>query len=224
MANYLGQPFPQPVSVNADLINYLGQVPQEPQQRPFSERLGNALMTTWPVQMAKSAFLGATLPGDVYAGRVDPMSNEALGRSVDLAGLATLGSFPVASVGRAPGEVVLGSAATRAAKNVDELRAVLAKEHPSVKSWVSESAGRPLTVSKVIVPESERGRGIGTTFMRDVLDYADSNGKTVALTPDGSFGGNKAKLEAWYKSLGFSQNKGRKADHSISEKMYRLPE
>lgn len=57
--------------------------------------LGEALATTWPVKMAKSAYEAATLPGDVYAGRVDPMSDEAIGRSFDLAGLVTLGSGAV---------------------------------------------------------------------------------------------------------------------------------
>ena len=39
-----------------------------------------------------------TLPGDVAAGRVSPLSNEAIGRSADLAGLVTLGA------GAAPAE------------------------------------------------------------------------------------------------------------------------
>lgn len=39
--------------------------------------------------IAKSAYGGATLPGDVYTGKVDPMSDEAIGRSFDLAQFAT---------------------------------------------------------------------------------------------------------------------------------------
>lgn len=188
-----------------------------------AERIMGALAQTWPARMVKGAVSAMALPGDVYAGRVDPMSDEGIGRAFELGGLMSLGSIPAASVPRAAGEVVLGSAATRAAKNVDELRAALAMEHPNVKHWVSERPQGPVTVSSVVVPPEARGQGVGTQFMRDVLDYADEGGKTVALTPDGSLGGNKARLEAWYKSLGFQSNKGRSADHSISESMYRVP-
>lgn len=43
-------------------------------------------------QMAGAAVNAAALPGDVYAGRVDPLSDEGIGRATDLAGLVTLGS------------------------------------------------------------------------------------------------------------------------------------
>ena len=45
--------------------------------------------------LAKDIFAAFTLPGDVYAGRVDPMSDEAIGRSFDLAGAVTLGAGAV---------------------------------------------------------------------------------------------------------------------------------
>jgi hypothetical protein len=55
----------------------------------------DALAGTWPAQMAKSAVGAAALPGDVYAGRVDPMSQQGIERAADLTGLMTLGSFGV---------------------------------------------------------------------------------------------------------------------------------
>jgi GNAT superfamily N-acetyltransferase len=88
---------------------------------------------------------------------------------------------------------------------------------------VGESPGGAVTVDKVIVPPEMRGKGIGTQFMRDVLDYADANGKVTALTPDASFGGNVRKLQQWYRSLGFEPNKGRSRDFSISQTMVRPP-
>lgn len=72
------------------LGTYNSQLPPEP--KAYSQRLGEALLTTWPAQMAKSAFQAATLPGDVYAGKVDPLSEQGIARSLDLAGLVTLGS------------------------------------------------------------------------------------------------------------------------------------
>jgi len=43
--------------------------------------------------LAQSAYSGATLPGDVAMGKVDPMSEEGFKRAQDLAGLAQTGSF-----------------------------------------------------------------------------------------------------------------------------------
>jgi hypothetical protein len=67
------------------------------------DELVKALSGTWPAQMAKSAVGAAALPGDVYAGRVDPMSQQGIERAADLTGLMTLGSFgfqrPMGSIG-----------------------------------------------------------------------------------------------------------------------------
>lgn len=73
----------------------------------FTQKLGQ----TWPAQAAKSVYGAATLPGDVYAGRVDPGSDEAIGRSFDLAS-ALAGASPATAVegalgafgGRRPGK------------------------------------------------------------------------------------------------------------------------
>jgi len=57
---------------------------------------------TWPARMAKSAYGAVTLPGDVYAGRVDPLSEEGIGRAADLGGLVmggTFGGAPKGSIG-----------------------------------------------------------------------------------------------------------------------------
>jgi len=43
------------------------------------------LMQTWPARMAQDAWSGITLPRDVYQGRVDPGSAEAMGRINPLA-------------------------------------------------------------------------------------------------------------------------------------------
>lgn len=45
-----------------------------------------------PAKMVQGAWSGVTLPGDVYAGRVDPLSDEGIRRAADLAGTVTLGS------------------------------------------------------------------------------------------------------------------------------------
>lgn len=83
--------------------------------------------------------------------------------------------------------------------------------------------GDKINLSKVVVPKSDRNQGIGSQFMQDLVDAADEQGKIVTLTPSSDFGGNKARLEQFYKKFDFVQNKGRNKDYEISEAMYRLP-
>jgi hypothetical protein len=70
---------------------------QADQRRAQDYRAGikEAILQSWPAELAKSAYGAVTLPGDVYAGKVNPMSDEAVGRSAELAGLMTLGAGAV---------------------------------------------------------------------------------------------------------------------------------
>lgn len=61
------------------------------EQGLFAQLLGLPWGETWPARMAQSAWQAFTLPGDVYAGRVDPNSMASIGRATDLAGFAALG-------------------------------------------------------------------------------------------------------------------------------------
>lgn len=79
-----------------------------------------------------------------------------------------------------------------------------------------------ITVSKIVVPEDERGAGKGTAAMRALVAYADATGKHVALTPASDFGGNRARLVKFYKRFGFVENKGKNRAFTTSESMYRL--
>ena len=81
-----------------------------------------------------------------------------------------------------------------------------------------------ITLSKLIVPETERGSGKGTAAMKALLDYADQTGQHIALTPSADFGGNKKRLTDFYKRFGFVENKGKNKAYSVSEGMIRLSE
>jgi len=84
---------------------------------------------------------------------------------------------------------------------------------------------KEIHVSKIIVPEGERGQGLGTQVMQEIIDRADDIGFTVTLTPSTDFGGTSiARLKRFYKRLGFVENKGKNKDLSISETMFRLPQ
>lgn len=127
------------------------------------------------------------------------------------AGLQMLAALPVVGM--------LGTAG-RVAK-AGSLTDRLASKFPQVDFALSEAGSGPMTLSKVVVPVELRGRGIGTEFMRDVLAHADEIGRPVALSPSSDFGGNKSKLTEWYKSLGFTPNKGRSKDFTTRETMIR---
>jgi GNAT superfamily N-acetyltransferase len=179
----------------------------------------DALAGTWPAQMAKSAVGAAALPGDVYAGRVDPTSQQGIERAADLAGFITGGSF---AAPRPAGSLGMGGMPEKAGTIDDVIEAVTTK-YPGLKLDISSREGKPLVLSRIVVPEESRGRGVGSDVMQQILKYADDAGSTVALSPSSDFGGNKKKLQKWYQSLGFISNKGTAADYEISESMYRLP-
>lgn len=78
-----------------------------------------------------------------------------------------------------------------------------------------------ITLSKIVVPETDRATGKGTAAMQALIDYADRTGQHVVLSPSTDFGGNKKRLTAFYKRFGFVENKGKNRAFSTSESMYR---
>ena len=119
------------------------------------------------------------------------------------------------------GEARTGSQALEQS-NLDGLRAHL--DSLGVDHAISERADR-LTVNKIVVPDGERGKGVGSGAMKAITDYADQHGKRVALSPSTDFGGtSKARLTDFYKRFGFAENKGRGRDLSVSESMIREPQ
>lgn len=95
-------------------------------------------------------------------------------------------------------------------------------DRAGVSNSVSENNG-VITVSKIIVPKDERGKGIGSAAMARLTEYADATGQRIALSPSADFGGSKPRLEKFYKAMGFLPNKGRSRDLSVSETMIREP-
>jgi hypothetical protein len=98
MMRGVGQPmaaFPdQRQDADMSLRGMASDLYQADQRRAQDYRAGisDALMQSWPAELAKSAYGAVTLPGDVYAGKVNPMSDEAVGRAAEFAGLLTLGA------------------------------------------------------------------------------------------------------------------------------------
>lgn len=59
----------------------------------------DALSQTWPARLAQDVWGAAKLPGEVYAGRVDPLSPQAIAGMNTLAGTMMGGGMPMAQKG-----------------------------------------------------------------------------------------------------------------------------
>lgn len=93
-----------------------------------------------------------------------------------------------------------------------------------ITSSISERRGI-LTLNDVVVPEDQRGQGLGSEFMRDLTRYADRTGQRVGLTPSTDRGATSiSRLQRFYRQFGFVPNRGKSRDFEISETMVREPE
>ena len=99
-----------------------------------------------------------------------------------------------------------------------DARDLLKGKYPDLKIGISENKDN-IILDKVVVPD--KSKGTGTKFMNDLINNADSKGKSIGLTPSADFGGNKARLTKFYKRFGFVPNKGANKDYTISESMIR---
>lgn len=106
---------------------------------------------------------------------------------------------------------------------VSDIESQLKSEFPGLKLSLRESANTVI-VDRVEVPEGQRESGTGTKVMQGITEWADANGKALALTPSGDFGGNKRRLKSFYKRFGFVENQGRNKDFAVSESMIRPSE
>lgn len=81
-----------------------------------------------------------------------------------------------------------------------------------------------IRVSEIRLPKDKQGQGFGTQAMQRLVDYADSIGKRVVLSPSKDFGASSLpRLQKFYKKFGFILNKGSHRDYSIRDTMYREP-
>ena len=82
-----------------------------------------------------------------------------------------------------------------------------------------------LSVSRIVVPKEQRGKGVGAKVMEEIIQFADINNKKLVLTPSKDFGGTSVKrLTDFYKRFGFVENKGKNKDFTIRDTMYRVPD
>lgn len=106
-------------------------------------------------------------------------------------------------------------------ENVQGLSSELEKQF-NVRLSLSE-LGDIISLNKIIIPEEQRGTGIGSEVMKRIVDYADVNQKIISLTPTEDYGGKKSKLIKFYKKFGFVDNKGKNKNFETRDTMIRNP-
>lgn len=58
-------------------------------------------------------------------------------------------------------------------------------------------------IAKIIVSEGYRGKGIGTRYITEMIEYAKKYNKRLTLIPSDAYGSSLRRLEKFYKKLGF---------------------
>lgn len=130
-------------------------------------------------------------------------------------------------IAKAVAQYTEGDAAPVSAESKPKFSRAPMKLDAVEKSWDSKGISSSMyerngiiTLNKIVVPKDSRNSGVGTTAMRELTDYADASNQQIALTPSADFGGNKIKLQAFYKRFGFKKNK----EFNVMESMIRDPE
>lgn len=109
-------------------------------------------------------------------------------------------------------------------ESFDTVRNSVKSKGVELDAYTSTSQPHIITLSRIVVPKENRGKGLGSVAVKELTDYADRNNKTIVLTPSTDFGASSvSRLNKFYKSFGFIDNKGRNKDFTISDAMYRLP-
>jgi GNAT superfamily N-acetyltransferase len=81
--------------------------------------------------------------------------------------------------------------------------------------WVFENDMK-IFINEIRIPVEMRRQGIGKEIISVLKDFASKRGKPLVLSPQAEKG-YKKKLDDWYKSQGFVENKGRNKDYRISD-------
>jgi len=154
-----------------------------------------------------AAISGITLPGDVAAGKVDPLSQEGIGRAADLASTAVLGPAPLT---RAEGGVTLGSFAGARSLTADTRLLNTAKQ-------MEADAVHPIDI------HADTGwfKGADGQWRYEIPDKDAKLGKAIDVnvtpSPEGSTGMNipgLSKLPGFLGDLG--RNGGNEALHTAN--------
>jgi GNAT superfamily N-acetyltransferase len=92
--------------------------------------------------------------------------------------------------------------------------------HPELKHFQVYPRGNDINLDMIAVKKEHQGAGVGSIVMDKLKNYADTNSKRILLTAsskDKDLGTTSlSRLDKFYKGHGFTPNKGRSKDFSIS--------
>ena len=83
--------------------------------------------------------------------------------------------------------------------------------------------GKSIKLSRIVINPDFRDKGVGTSILNDLINYADKTKKIITLTPSSDFGGNKNRLVQFYKKFGFKMNNGVHKSYEYMDTMIRWP-
>ena len=116
--------------------------------------------------------------------------------------------------------------------DVNKTKGIFESSSSNLRSSLEKKYGVKLSYSvlgdlmdfdKIIVPKENRGKGVGTKVMREIINWANQNDVIISLTPSGDFGSSVSKLKKFYSGLGFKPNKGRNKDFRTMNTMIKYP-
>lgn len=185
----------------AGFTEYMG--PKEPpREKPFG--LGD----TWPARIAKAAWSAAKLPGDVYQGKVDPLSEEAIGRAAELATFAS----PMSVARQAPKAALPAvlSPGQKAASTAEALGAPLprglASDRPFVQATTSAARQIPWAGQKITQRAGETVKAAGGKIgeiTEELAPSVDRAAADAAIRPaiENVVKANKGRIDDAYTQL-----------------------
>jgi len=95
-----------------------------------------------------------------------------------------------------------------------ELTNNLKSQFPGLDLFVWENDEK-ISLDNIVVPPEMRNKGIGTSVIKKLQEYARKVGKPIVLSPS-PLKGKKEKLNRFYKKLDFKHNKGRNVDYTLT--------
>ncbi|MEU1314846.1 GNAT family N-acetyltransferase [Streptomyces tibetensis] len=104
----------------------------------------------------------------------------------------------------------------------DALAEEIQTSYPGVRLQLGLDRGPYLVLFWILIPDSERGKGLGTRVMEHIIAVADLRGVPMTLSPSDTFGGNLDRLHEFYRRLGFVTNTRRGDIGAPRESMVRI--
>ena len=173
--------------------------------------------------------LGLNVPSRKQVGKLFTAAPEFVGPQADVAGMVrdagqVMPNIQSGDYGQALANLGMAAAAIPFMAfpgTVSQVKGVTKKITDDPVRIETSKRGDVLEISRIETPDNLRGQGLAEQKLQQLVNQADADGTTLALTPTDAFGAKKSKLEKWYRRHGFVPNKGRNKNWTTKESMVR---